>query len=65
MKKVSILVLNEAVLASIVDPRTIFLGVNDFFKAAGKPPLFKLQLVGLSRQVKLHGGMCTIHADSL
>jgi len=63
--QISILVLNEAVLASIVDPRTIFLGVNDFFQAAGKPPLFKLQLVGLTKQVKLHGGMCTIHTDSL
>jgi transcriptional regulator GlxA family with amidase domain len=65
MKQVSILVLNEAVLASIVDPRTIFMGVNDFLEASGKPPLFKLQLVGLTKQVKLHGGMCTIHTDAL
>ncbi len=65
MKHVSILVPNEAVLASIVDPRTMFTGVNDFLEASGKPALFKVQLVGLSNEVKLNKGLFTIHADVL
>ncbi|MEJ7681857.1 MAG: hypothetical protein WKG06_29215 [Segetibacter sp.] len=32
MMHVSILVPHEAVMASIVDPRTMFAGVNDFWK---------------------------------
>jgi transcriptional regulator GlxA family with amidase domain len=65
MKHVSILVPNDAVLVSIADPRVIFTGVNDFLEAAGKPPLFKVQLVGLSKNVKLHNGVFTIHTDVL
>ena len=65
MIHVSILLLNEAVSASIVDPRIIFTGVNDFLIAAGKPPAFKVQLVGLTKQVKLHNGVFTVHADVL
>jgi len=65
MKHVSILVPNEAVLASIVDPRTMFTGVNEFLEAAGKPPLFVVQLVGLSKEVSLNKGLFTIHTDVL
>src|SRR3977135_1806309 len=65
MKHVSILVPNEAVLASIVDPRTILTGVNDFLEAAGKPVLFNVQLVGLSKEVSLYKGSFTIHTDVL
>jgi transcriptional regulator GlxA family with amidase domain len=65
MKHVSILVPNEAVLASIDDPRVMFTGVNDFLQAAGKPPMFKVQLVGLTKEVKLHNGSFTVHTDML
>jgi transcriptional regulator GlxA family with amidase domain len=65
MKHVSILITNDAVLASIADPRIIFTGVNDFLAAAGKPPLFKVQLVGLAKEVKLHGGLFTVHTDAV
>ncbi|MEP7257988.1 MAG: helix-turn-helix domain-containing protein [Flavitalea sp.] len=65
MKHVSILVLNEAVLASIADPRIIFNGVNEFRQQAGKPPLFTIELVGLTRDVKLHNGLFTVHCDVL
>ena len=65
MIHVSILVPKEAVLASIVDPRTIFTGVNDFLEAAGKPALFNVQLVGLSKEVSLYKGSFTIHTDVL
>ena len=65
MKHVSILALNDCVLASIVDPRTMLLGVNDFLEAAGKEPMFDVHMVGLQKEVKLHGGMFTVHADVL
>jgi transcriptional regulator GlxA family with amidase domain len=63
MKHISILVPNEAVLASIDDPRYMFTAVNEFLESAGKPPMFKVELVGLSREVKLHKGSFTVHTD--
>lgn len=65
MKHVSILVPNECVLASIVDPLTMFTGVNEFLEAAGKPPLFNVQLVGLSKEVRLNKGLFTINTDAV
>jgi transcriptional regulator GlxA family with amidase domain len=65
MKHISILIPHEAVMASVVDPRTIFTGVNDFLEAAGKPALFKVQLVGLTKQVKLTNGQFSVHTDAL
>ncbi len=65
MKTVSILVPETAILAGIVDPRYMFTAVNEFLRAAGKPPLFHVQLVGLTKEVKLNGGLFTIHTDFL
>ena len=65
MKHISILVPNEAVLASIVDPRYMFTAVNDFLEAEGKPALFKVELVGISREVSLNKGLFAVHADRL
>jgi len=65
MKHVSILVPKEAVLASIDDPRVIFTGANEFLEASGRPAIFKVQLVGLTKEVKLHGGRFTVHTDVL
>jgi transcriptional regulator GlxA family with amidase domain len=65
MKHISILVFNEAVLPSIVDPRTMFIGVNEFLEASGKPPVFKVQLVGLSKEIRLNNGLFSIHVDAL
>ncbi|MBB5396366.1 GlxA family transcriptional regulator [Mucilaginibacter sp. AK015] len=65
MKQVSILITNEAVLASIVDPRIIFTGANDFLAAMGKPPAFNVQLVGLEKEVRLHGGLFSVHTDAV
>ncbi|OQP53758.1 GlxA family transcriptional regulator [Niastella populi] len=65
MKHISILIPHDAVMASIVDPRILFTGVNDFLESTGKPPAFKVQLVGLTREVQLHNGTFTVHADAL
>lgn len=65
MKHISILIPHDAVMASIVDPRIIFTGVNDFLESAGKSPAFKVQLAGLTKEVQLHNGTFTVHADAL
>jgi transcriptional regulator GlxA family with amidase domain len=65
MMHVSILVPNEAVMPSIVDPRTIFAGANDFLAAAGKEPMFNVQLVGLEKQVEFNDGLFTVRTDAL
>ncbi len=65
MKHVSILVPQEAVLATIDDPRHLFTEVNNFLASMGQPPVFHVQLVGLTREVKLHGGLFTVHTDAL
>lgn len=65
MKHVSILVPEEAVLAAITDPRYMFTAVNDFLQRAGKPPMFKVELVGLSKEVLLNQGTFSVHTDAL
>ncbi len=65
MKHVSILIPVEAVLASIVDPRTLLTGVNDFLTASYQDPAFKVQLVGLTKEVRLNQGLFSVHVDAL
>jgi transcriptional regulator GlxA family with amidase domain len=65
MKHVTILIPHEAVMASVVDPTTLFKGVNEFLEASGRPPLFKVQLVGLTKQVNLTDGQFSVHTDAL
>ena len=65
MKHITILVPNEAVLASIDDPRYLFTAVNEFLESSGRKSFFNVQLVGLTREVKLHGGSFTVHVDAL
>jgi transcriptional regulator GlxA family with amidase domain len=65
MKHVAILALNDAVSASVADPTVMFNGVNDLLVGLGRPPAFKVQLVGLTKAVKLHNGTFTVHSDIL
>lgn len=65
MKNISILVPEEAVLVSILDPRTMFLGVNDFLVAAGREPLFNIRFVGLSKQVWFYNNQFSVATDAL
>ncbi|HNP06701.1 MAG TPA: helix-turn-helix domain-containing protein [Cyclobacteriaceae bacterium] len=64
MKNVAILVPETAVLATIVDPRYMFTAVNEFLKSAGKTPLFNVQLIGLTPEVKLNDGLFSVHTDA-
>lgn len=65
MKHVSILVPVEAVMPSIVDPRTLLAGVNEFLAAVDHEPAFKVQYVGLTKDVKLNQGLFSVHVDAL
>lgn len=63
MKKVSILVPESSVMQAIADPQYLFTAVNQFLVAAGKAPLFEVELVGIKKEVKLNNGMFSVHTD--
>ncbi|MDQ3063380.1 MAG: helix-turn-helix domain-containing protein [Acidobacteriota bacterium] len=65
MKKVSILVPELALLAAVDDPRHVFSMVNSFYEKDGKPAIFDIKLVGLSKTVNLHNSSFTVHTDLL
>jgi transcriptional regulator GlxA family with amidase domain len=65
MKHISILVPKGAILGSLEGSRQLFTQVNQFFKERGEPPPFKVQLVGLSRETALSGGLFTANTDLL
>lgn len=65
MKHISILIPRNAILASLEGTRQLFTQVNQFCKMRGEAPLFKVQLVGLSKETPASGGLFTIHADLL
>jgi len=57
-------VVNDAVPASIIDPRYMFTAVNSFLERAGRLPLFDVQLVGLAKEVRLNNGSFTVITDA-
>lgn len=61
MKNIIILTLENSVPAAIIDPHYMFTAVNQFLINAGKTPLFKVELLGLSKKVKLSEGLVSIH----
>ncbi len=65
MKHISILVPKGAILGSLEGSRQLFTQVNGVFKASGEPPLFKVQLVGLTQETPLSGGSFTANTDVL
>ena len=65
MKNISIIVPETAVIEAVADPHYMFKAVNQFLQAAGKAPLFNVQLVGLSKEIKLNNSLFSVHADAL
>ena len=65
MKNVSILVPETAVIEAVADPHYMFNAVNQFLMSSGREPLFRVQLVGLTADVKLHNSLYTVHTDRL
>lgn len=65
MKRISILVPKKAILGSLEGTRMIFTQVNQFFQMRGAPPLFEVELVGLSKETPLSGGAFIANAHKL
>ncbi|HEY4154526.1 MAG TPA: helix-turn-helix domain-containing protein [Puia sp.] len=64
MKIISILVpRGDVALSCIEGSFTVFNKVNDFLKLAGKPPLFKVQLVGLTREPEEYHRLFQVQPD--
>ncbi len=65
MKTISILVPRGAAAVSCIEGSFIaFTKANDFLAAVGKPPLFKVQLVGLSDEAQVYDRLFTICPDA-
>lgn len=45
MKRISLLVYEDAVLSALSSPLDILVGTNQFFEASGRPPAFEVELV--------------------
>jgi transcriptional regulator GlxA family with amidase domain len=65
MKHISILVPKGAILGSLEGSRQLLTQVNEFMKEKGEPPLFKVQLIGLSKETPLSGGLFTVNTPVL
>lgn len=65
MKHISILVPQGAILGSIEGPRQLLHQVNNFCRMRGEQPMFNIQLVGISTETPLSGGLFTAHCDQL
>ncbi|HEY0669764.1 MAG TPA: helix-turn-helix domain-containing protein [Sphingobacteriaceae bacterium] len=65
MKEVSIVVPRNALLAAVADAQYIFTMVNNFLIQSGKPAVFDIKLVGLTKEVSLNAGTYQIHTDVL
>jgi transcriptional regulator GlxA family with amidase domain len=63
MKHVSILIPETAVIEA--DPHYMFKAVNQFLAASGKAPLFDVQLVATTKEVKLENSLYTVHPERL
>jgi transcriptional regulator GlxA family with amidase domain len=65
MKHVSILVPETAVVEAVADPQYLFTAVNHFLQSAGKQPLFQVELVGASKEVRLVNSLFSVHITKL
>ncbi|HJU46267.1 MAG TPA: helix-turn-helix domain-containing protein [Chitinophagaceae bacterium] len=65
MKHISILVPGRAILGSLEGTRQLFAQVNEFLKSQGAPPLFKIELVGLTKETTVSGGLFTVNSTAL
>ena len=65
LKKISILVPESAVLEAVADPRYLFTAVNQFLQVSGKQPLFQVELVGVTREIRYQNGLFSVRTDKL
>ena len=64
MKRVSVLVVNHALIAAIGNARYLFDRVNEFLNHSGNDPLFEVKLVGKQKIIEFNNGPFTISADA-
>src|SRR5687767_12721953 len=65
MKHISILIPKGAILGSLEGSRQLLTQVNQFLASKGAPPIFKVELVGLTHETRLSGGAFTANAPLL
>lgn len=65
MKKITVLVTYNSIIAAIGNTRYMFMMVNEFLKQSGKPEAFDIQLVGTTKEIELNEGLYTIKTDAL
>lgn len=65
MKNIAIFVPESSVMQAIADPRYMFTAANQFLQSKGRPPLFQVELVGQTPEVKLNDGVFSVHTDRL
>ena len=65
MKHISILVPQGAHLGCIDGSLQVLTEVNSFMESRGKPACFKIQLVGINKEIHLKNGLFTVNADVL
>jgi transcriptional regulator GlxA family with amidase domain len=65
MKTISVLVPESAVMEAVSPPFRLFKTANDFLRASGHQPLFKVEFVGLNKTVMAQEGEYAIRVDRL
>jgi transcriptional regulator GlxA family with amidase domain len=65
MVHISILVPSNAILGSLEGSRQIMTQVNEFLQMKGQEPMFKVELVGLQKNVTLAGGRYNVTVERL
>lgn len=64
MKNIAVLITQKALIAAIGNTRYMFNMVNNFLQQAGKPPVFNVKLVGITKDIQLDDGLYSIHVDA-
>ena len=65
MKHISIIVPEGAILGSLEGSRQLLTQVNGFFQSRGEEPVFKVELIGLTKSIDVSGGKYTVNADKV
>lgn len=65
MKTISILIPKTAVASGVTAARYLFTTANQFLQAAGKEPMFKVQMVGTDKEIRIQDGAYSITTDAL
>ncbi len=65
MKHISIIVPEGAILGSLEGSRQLLTQVNGFFQSRGEEPVFKVELIGLTKNIDVSGGKYTVNADKV